>query len=226
MRILHPQLSRLRARVERRGSGALRRPGIAATGLGSLLALWLAAAGPAMGQQKGDTGAPDSTAGTAMPSSSLPAVTQTGDGGGDTTPAPGAGAPAAAPKYDPGASDGEIRIGNTLGYSGPLAVYGITGKTITAYFDKINAEGGVNGRKIRFISYDDGYDPRKTVELTHRLVEEDQVLLMFGSLGTATNMAVRGYLNEKKVPQLFVASGDSRWDSPSQAPWSMGWSPN
>jgi branched-chain amino acid transport system substrate-binding protein len=228
MRILHPQLSRLRARVERRDSGALRRPGIAATGLGTLLALWLAAAGPAMGQ-KSDPGAPDSTAGTAMPSSNLPAATQTGDGGGDTTPA-AAGAPAgpaaAAPKYDPGAGDGEIKIGNTLGYSGPLAVYGITGKTITAYFDKINAEGGVNGRKIRFISYDDGYDPRKTVELTHRLVEEDQVLLMFASLGTATNMAVRGYLNEKKVPQLFVASGDSRWDSPSRAPWSMGWSPN
>jgi branched-chain amino acid transport system substrate-binding protein len=129
-------------------------------------------------------------------------------------------------KYSPGAGDTEIKIGNTIGYSGPLAVYGIAGKTMAAYFDKINAEGGINGRKIRFISYDDGYDPRKTVELTHRLVEEDQVLLVFGSLGTATGMAVRGYLNEKKVPQLFVASGDSRWDSPAEAPWSMGWSPN
>jgi branched-chain amino acid transport system substrate-binding protein len=124
------------------------------------------------------------------------------------------------------ASPGEIRIGNTTGYTGPLAIFGFTGKTIAAYFDQVNAAGGVNGHKIRFISYDDGYDPRRTVELTHKLVEEDNVLLMFGSIGTANNAAVAGYLNEKKVPQIFIGSGDSRFDNPTEAPWTMAFSPS
>jgi branched-chain amino acid transport system substrate-binding protein len=119
-----------------------------------------------------------------------------------------------------------IRIGNTMPYTGPAAAYGIIGKTMAAYFDKVNAEGGINGRPIKFISYDDGYNPQRTAEQARRLVEEDQVLLIFASLGTAQNAAIRAYMNEKKVPQLFVASGDSRWDNPAEAPWTMGWQPN
>jgi ABC-type branched-subunit amino acid transport system substrate-binding protein/TRAP-type uncharacterized transport system substrate-binding protein len=124
------------------------------------------------------------------------------------------------------AADGEIRIGNTMPYSGPASAYGVIGKIIAAYFNKINAEGGVNGRRINFISYDDGYNPQKTVELTRKLVEEDKVLLMFASLGTGTSAAVRPYLNSNKIPQLFVASGASMWDKPRDFPWTMGFQPS
>src|SRR6266478_8015208 len=122
--------------------------------------------------------------------------------------------------------DNEIRIGNTMPYTGPASSYGIIGKTIAAYFDKINAEGGINGRKINFKSYDDAYNAAKTVELTRKLVEEDRVLLIFAGLGTAPEAAVQPYLNSKKVPQLFVASGASMWDQPRQFPWTMGWQPS
>src|SRR6266446_3531182 len=129
-------------------------------------------------------------------------------------------------KYDAGATDTEIKIGNIMPYSGPASAYGVMGKTEAAYFDKINAEGGINGRKINFISYDDAYNPAKTVELTRKLVEEDRVLLIFSSLGTAPSAAVQPYLNSKKVPQLFVASGASMWDQPREFPWTMGWQPS
>jgi branched-chain amino acid transport system substrate-binding protein len=129
-------------------------------------------------------------------------------------------------KYDSGASDTEIRIGNIMPYSGPASAYAAIGKTEEAYFAKVNAEGGINGRKIKFISYDDGYSPPKTVEQARKLVESDGVLLIFGSLGTSTNGAIRKYMNEKKVPQLFVASGASKWNDPKQYPWTMGWQPS
>ena len=129
-------------------------------------------------------------------------------------------------QYDPGASDSEIKIGQTMPYSGPASSYGAIGKTEAAYFKKINDEGGVNGRKIVFISVDDGYSPPKAVEATRRLVEQDQVLLMFGSLGTATNTAVQGYLTARKVPQLFVTTGASKWNDPQHHPWTMGFQPN
>ncbi|UPK36502.1 ABC transporter substrate-binding protein [Bradyrhizobium sp. 186] len=129
-------------------------------------------------------------------------------------------------KYDSGASDTEIKIGNIMPYSGPASAYAAIGKTEEAYFNKINAEGGINGRKIKFISYDDGYSPPKTVEQARKLVESDEVLLIFGSLGTSTNGAIRKYMNEKKVPQLFVASGASKWNDPKQYPWTMGWQPS
>jgi branched-chain amino acid transport system substrate-binding protein len=115
----------------------------------------------------------------------------------------------------------EIRIGQTLPYSGPVSGFGIIGRAQEAYFEKINAEGGINGRKIKFISLDDAYSPPKTVEQTRKLVEQDEVLLMFGSLGTATNSAVHRYLNSKKVPQLFVLSGASKWADPKNFPWTM-----
>src|SRR5271156_451459 len=124
------------------------------------------------------------------------------------------------------AADGEIRIGNTMPYSGPASAYGVIGKTIAAYFNKVNAEGGINGRRINFISYDDTYNPQKTVELTRKLVEEDNVLLIFAGLGTATSAAVRPYLNANKIPQLFAASGASTWDQPRDFPWTMGFQPS
>jgi len=130
---------------------------------------------------------------------------------------------AAQKKYDPGASDSEIKIGNIIPYSGPASAYGMVGRTIAAYFDKVNAEGGVNGRKITFISYDDGYSPPKTLEQARRLVESDEVLLIFQSLGTAGNTAIRGYMNGKKVPQLFIASGATKFGDPQNFPWTMGW---
>ena len=133
---------------------------------------------------------------------------------------------AAAGKYDAGASDKEIKIGNTNPYSGPASAYGTIGKTIAAYFEKVNAEGGVNGRKITFISYDDGYSPPKTVEQVRKLVEQDEVLLLFQTLGTPTNTAIHKYLNAKKVPQLFVATGATKWGDPQDFPWTMGWQPN
>ncbi|TPQ38114.1 branched-chain amino acid ABC transporter substrate-binding protein [Bradyrhizobium guangdongense] len=128
--------------------------------------------------------------------------------------------------YDPGATDTEIRVGNIMPYSGPASAYGVIGKTQEAYFNKINAEGGINGRKIKFISYDDAYSPPKTVEQARKLVESDEVLFIFNSLGTSTNSAIRKYMNEKKVPQLFVASGASKWNDPKQYPWTMGWQPS
>ncbi|WP_027582080.1 ABC transporter substrate-binding protein [Bradyrhizobium sp. Ai1a-2] len=129
-------------------------------------------------------------------------------------------------KYDSGASDTEIRIGNIMPYSGPASGYAVIGKTQAAYFNKINAEGGINGRKIKFISYDDGYNPSKTVEQARKLVESDEVLLIFNSLGTVTNLAIRKYMNGKGVPQVFVASGASKWDQPKEFPWTMGWQPS
>ncbi|MEP6838133.1 MAG: ABC transporter substrate-binding protein [Bradyrhizobium sp.] len=129
-------------------------------------------------------------------------------------------------KYDPGASDTEIRIGNIMPYSGPASAYGVIGKTEEAYFRKINAEGGINGRKISFISYDDGYSPPKAVEQARKLVESDEVLLIFNSLGTPSNVATQKYMNEKKVPQLFVASGATKWNDPKDFPWTMGWQPS
>ena len=128
-------------------------------------------------------------------------------------------------KYDPGASDTEIKVGNTNPYSGPASAYGLIGKTIDAYFKKVNAEGGSNGRKINFISYDDGYSPPKAVEQVRKLVESDEVLLVFQPLGTPSNTAIQKYMNSKKVPQLFVATGATKWGDPQHFPWTMGWQP-
>ena len=129
-------------------------------------------------------------------------------------------------KYDTGASDTEIKIGNIMPYSGPASAYGVIGKTEEAYFKKVNAEGGINGRKINFISYDDAYSPPKTVEQARKLVESDEVLLVFNPLGTPSNSAIQKYLNTKKVPQLFVATGATKWNDPKNFPWTMGWQPN
>ncbi len=129
-------------------------------------------------------------------------------------------------KYDTGATDTEIKIGNIMPYSGPASAYGVIGKTEQAYFNKINAEGGINGRKINFISYDDGYSPPKTVEQARKLVESDEVLFIFNSLGTPPNSAIQKYMNAKKVPQLFVATGATKWNDPREFPWTMGWQPN
>jgi branched-chain amino acid transport system substrate-binding protein len=129
-------------------------------------------------------------------------------------------------KYDPGATDTEIKIGNIMPYSGPASAYATIGKTEAAYFNKINAEGGINGRKINFISYDDGYVPSKTVEQARKLVENDEVLLIFNSLGTPGNTAIQKYMNTKKVPQLFVSTGAAKWNDPKNFPWTMGWQPN
>jgi len=129
-------------------------------------------------------------------------------------------------KYDTGATDSEIRIGNIMPYSGPASAYGVIGKTEAAYFNKINAEGGINGRKIKFISYDDGYSPPKAVEQARKLVESDEVLLIFNPLGTPSNSAIQKYMNAKKVPQLFVATGATKWNEPKEFPWTMGWQPS
>src|ERR1700704_2866999 len=129
-------------------------------------------------------------------------------------------------KYDTGATDTEIKIGNIMPYSGPASAYGVIGKTEEAYFKKINAEGGINGRKINFVTYDDGYSPPKAVEQVRKLVESDEVLLVFNSLGTASNTAIQKYLNTKKVPQLFVATGATKWNDPKDFPWTMGWQPS
>jgi branched-chain amino acid transport system substrate-binding protein len=129
-------------------------------------------------------------------------------------------------KYDTGATDTEIKIGNIMPYSGPASAYGVIGKTEQAYFNKINAEGGINGRKINFVSYDDGYSPPKTVEQARKLVESDEVLFIFNPLGTPPNSAIQKYMNTKKVPQLFVATGATKWNDPKEFPWTMGWQPN
>lgn len=129
-------------------------------------------------------------------------------------------------KYDEGATDTEIKIGNTMPYSGNASAYGRIGRTTEAYFKSINDQGGVNGRKINFITYDDGYSPPKTVEMTRKAVEEDKVLLMFNQLGTPPNTAIHKYMNQKKIPQLFVATGASKWGNPKEFPWTMGWQPD
>jgi branched-chain amino acid transport system substrate-binding protein len=129
-------------------------------------------------------------------------------------------------KYDPGASDREIKIGNIMPYTGPASAYAEIGMTEGAYFRKINAEGGINGRKINFISYDDGYSPPKAVEQARKLVESDEVLLIFNPLGTPSNSAIQRYMNAKKVPQLFVSTGASKFNDPQHFPWTMGWQTN
>jgi branched-chain amino acid transport system substrate-binding protein len=129
-------------------------------------------------------------------------------------------------KYDTGATDTEIKIGNVEAYSGPASAYGVIGKTEDAYFKMINDAGGVNGRKINFISYDDGYSPPKTVEQVRKLIESDEVFLIFNALGTPTQTAVQKYQNTKKVPQLFVATGASKWNDPKDFPWTMGFQPS
>ena len=137
-----------------------------------------------------------------------------------------AGGALAQKKYDTGATDTEIKVGNIMPYSGPASAYGIIGRTEAAYIKKINDAGGINGRKINFISYDDAYSPPKTVEQARKLVESDEVLLVFNSLGTPSNSAIQKYMNAKKVPQLFVATGATKWNDPQNFPWTMGWQPN
>jgi branched-chain amino acid transport system substrate-binding protein len=137
-----------------------------------------------------------------------------------------AGSASAQKQYGPGASDTEIKIGNIMPYSGPASAYGIVGKTMSAYFRMINDNGGINGRKINFISYDDAYSPPKTVEQARRLVESDEVFLIFAPLGTATNSAIQKYMNTMRVPQLFVLSGASRWGDHEHFPWTIGLQPN
>ncbi len=133
---------------------------------------------------------------------------------------------AAQKKYDPGASDTEIKIGQTMPYSGPASAYGVIGKTEAAYFKMVNDNGGINGRKINFISLDDGYSPPKTVEMARRLVEQDEVLFLVNTLGTPPNSAIHKYMNTKKVPHLFLATGASKWNDPKNFPWTMGFNPN
>ncbi len=137
-----------------------------------------------------------------------------------------AGSALAQKKYDPGASDKEIKIGNINPYSGPASAYGSIGKSIGAYFDKVNAEGGINGRMIKYISLDDGYNPARSVEQARKLVEEEEVLVLFQPLGTPSNSAIHKYMNTKKVPQLFVATGATKWGDPKNFPYTIGWQPN
>ncbi len=133
---------------------------------------------------------------------------------------------AAQKKYDPGASDTEIKIGQTMPYSGPASAYGTIGKVQAAYFKMLNEQGGIGGRKINFITLDDGYSPPKTVEMVRRLVEQDEVLFMLGTLGTPSNTAIHKYMNGKKVPHLFLATGASKWNDPKNFPWTMGFNVN
>jgi branched-chain amino acid transport system substrate-binding protein len=129
-------------------------------------------------------------------------------------------------KYDDGASDSEIKLGNTNPYSGPASSYGAIGKTIDIYWKAVNAAGGINGRKITFLSMDDGYSPPKTVEVVRQLVEQDKIFALFQPLGTPCNTAIHKYMNQKKVPQLFVATGASKWGDPKNFPWTMGFQPD
>ena len=129
-------------------------------------------------------------------------------------------------KYDPGATDTEIKIGQTMPYSGPLSAYGTIGRSEAAYFKMINDQGGINGRKINFISVDDAFSPPKTVEQIRRLVEQEEVLFIFQSLGTPTNTAIQKYMNAKKIPQILVSTGATKWGDPQNFPWTMGWQPN
>ncbi len=137
-----------------------------------------------------------------------------------------AGPALAQKKYDTGASDTEIKLGNIVPYSGPASAYGAVGKAQAGYFKMINDQGGINGRKINYISYDDAYSPPKSVEQTRKLVESDEVLLIFSALGTPSNTAIQKYLNGKKVPQLFLATGATKWADPKHFPWTMGWLPS
>ena len=134
--------------------------------------------------------------------------------------------PARAKNYGPGVTDTEIKIGNTVPYSGPASSYGTIGKAQAAYWKMLNDQGGINGRKVNFISYDDGYTPPKTVEMVRKLVEQDEVLCTSATLGTPTNSAIWQYMNQKKVPQLFVATGATKWNDPKGHPWTIGWQPN
>jgi branched-chain amino acid transport system substrate-binding protein len=129
-------------------------------------------------------------------------------------------------KYDPGATDTEIKIGNTSPYSGPASAYAVIAKSIAAYIKMLNEKGGIKGRRINFISYDDGYSPPRTVEMARKLVEQDQVLFLYQTLGTPSNTAIQKYMNMKKVPQLHVATGASKWNDPKNFHWTMGWQPN
>src|SRR6201998_1330832 len=129
-------------------------------------------------------------------------------------------------KYDTGATDTEIKVGNIMPYSGPASAYGVIGKTEAAYFKKINDAGGINGREVKFRSSDDGYPPPKPVEQARKLVESDEVLFIFNPLGTPPNSAIHKYMNGKKVPQLFVATGATKWNDPRDFPWTMGWQPS
>ena len=143
----------------------------------------------------------------------------------------GAGCPVrlsafAQKKYDDGATDTEIKIGNTNPYSGPASSYGVIGKTIEAYWKIVNDAGGINGRKVKFVTLDDGYSPPKTVEMVRQLVEQEKVFALFQTLGTPTNTAIHKYMNQKKVPQLFVATGASKWGKPKNFPWTMGFQPD
>ena len=131
-----------------------------------------------------------------------------------------------AAELGPGVSDKEIKIGNTMPYSGPASAYGIIGKTEAAYFNMLNEQGGINGRRLNFISRDDGYSPPKTVEQVRQLVEQENVLLLFSTLGTPTNTAIHQYANENKVPQLFISTGADKWNDPKHFPWTMGWIPS
>ena len=136
-------------------------------------------------------------------------------------------APALAQKkYDIGVTDTEIKVGNTMPYSGPASVYAIIGRTFSAFFKMVNDQGGINGRKINFISYDDAYSPPKTVEQVRKLVESDEVFVLFATLGTASNVGIQKYVNQKKVPHLFVGSGASRWGDPEHFPWTIGLQPS
>src|SRR5882724_2115434 len=128
-------------------------------------------------------------------------------------------------KYDTGATATEIKIGNIMPYSGPASAYGVIGKIEAAYFNMINEQGGINGRKINFISYDDSYSPPKAVEQARKLVESDEVLFLFGPLGTPSNSAIQKYLNTKRIPQLFVATGATKFGDYKDFPWTMGWQP-
>lgn len=129
-------------------------------------------------------------------------------------------------KYDVGATDTQIKLGNIVPYSGPASAYGAIGKVLEAYFKKVNAEGGINGRQIKFLSLDDGYNPARTVEQARKLVEEEEVLLVLQVLGTPPNSAIHKYMNQKKTPQLFVATGATKWGDPKAFPWTMGWQPS
>jgi ABC-type branched-subunit amino acid transport system substrate-binding protein len=132
----------------------------------------------------------------------------------------------AASAQTPGVTATEIKIGNTNPYSGPASAYGTIGKALGAYFKKVNDEGGINGRKINYISYDDAYSPPKAVEMVRKLVEQDQVAALFQTLGTPTNTAIHKYVNSQKIPHLFVATGATKWNDPKNFPWTMGWQPN
>jgi branched-chain amino acid transport system substrate-binding protein len=137
-----------------------------------------------------------------------------------------AATPAPAVAQTPGVTKTEIKVGNTNPYSGPASAYGTIGKALGAYFKKVNDEGGINGRKINYVTYDDSYSPPKTVEMVRKLVEQDQVALLFQTLGTPTNSAIHKYMNQQKVPHLFVATGATKWNDPKNFPWTMGWQPN